>query len=142
VRSALPVQGVNLVQRALDRLDDVVGGPTAPRLRAHLGRDRGAAAPIDRVVFPAPSPTGTTPPATSGHATIFDGASPEDLRTRPAPPRQKLNGRRAEERLVFINAWNEWAEGCYLEPDTRWGDAWLDVTRRVVADSLVVEKGA
>ena len=36
-----------------------------------------------------------------------------------------------EERFLFINAWNEWAEGTHLEPCKKHGDGLLQICREV-----------
>lgn len=41
----------------------------------------------------------------------------------------------AEEQLIFINAWNEWAEGNHLEPCQKWGKAFLQQIK-YVTDNL------
>jgi 2-polyprenyl-3-methyl-5-hydroxy-6-metoxy-1,4-benzoquinol methylase len=64
-------------------------------------------------------------------ATILHGATPEAYEKWLLAAAEHEARRRPDDGLVFINAWNEWAEGAYLEPDQRFGHGFLDATRRV-----------
>lgn len=72
-------------------------------------------------------------------AHVIHGSTPQDyeawLRAAIAYARQKPN----DEQLVFINAWNEWAEGAYLEPDLRYGRQYLEATKRALGLQSVQE---
>ncbi len=68
-----------------------------------------------------------------GHGMALRGASPAKYQAWLAA----LVDRTAEhdffgERIVCVNAWNEWAEGAYLEPDVHYGAAFLNATGRAV----------
>jgi hypothetical protein len=97
---------------------------------------------MEREVAQAPRPFRTYRTAMAGwdntsrlgrRATIFHDASPdayeEWMRTLIAQARLS----HPDHRLVFVNAWNEWAEGAHLEPDQHYGTAYLEATRRALS---------
>lgn len=63
-------------------------------------------------------------------AQIYVGSTPQLYEAWLAETaRQTLGKFPPEERVVFVNAWNEWAEGCHLEPDLKWGRQYLEATK-------------
>ena len=69
---------------------------------------------------------------TGARATVIVNGTPPNyefwLKEAVRVTRELQSGK---ESFVFINAWNEWAEGCHLEPDRKFGRQFLEATLRV-----------
>jgi len=77
-----------------------------------------------------------TPRRSNGGRYIFAHSTPELYEQWLAESiRWTRRHHTGEEQMVFINAWNEWAEGCHLEPDQRYGHRFLEATRNALLGS-------
>jgi hypothetical protein len=84
-------------------------------------------------VFPGVCPSWDNEARRPGRGTGFYGSSPKKYGSwLKHACRRALRAPSADERIVFINAWNEWAEGAYLEPDRHYGYAYLRETARTL----------
>lgn len=64
-------------------------------------------------------------------ATIYEGCTPAVFEENFRKLYEKAGKNPEGKRFVFINAWNEWAEGTYLEPDTDHGYGYLEAIKRI-----------
>ncbi|MGY3041526.1 lipopolysaccharide biosynthesis protein [Rhodanobacter sp. TND4EL1] len=78
--------------------------------------------------YPGVNPGWDNEPRRSGRGRVFLHASPRGYRDWLRHAVSVARHRFPQEPLVFVNAWNEWAEGAVLEPDRRLGHAWLEAT--------------
>lgn len=60
---------------------------------------------------------------------VFHDATPERFRGVLRKAVEQVSEQPPAHRIVFLKAWNEWAEGNHVEPDQKWGHAWLEVIR-------------
>jgi len=70
-------------------------------------------------------------------ASVFAGASPEKFGHYMKLLLDKVAAGPESERFVFINAWNEWSESAYLEPDERYGMQYLEALARATRSSHI-----
>src|SRR5262249_52095185 len=91
--------------------------------------------PREFTFFPAVCPIWDNEGRKPNRGVSFIGTTPQkygawlDIECRKVLRRQQQ-----DQRLVFVNAWNEWAEGTHLEPDRHFGYAYLNETARVLSN--------
>lgn len=79
-------------------------------------------------VFKTVFPSWDNTPRTGNRAVFMYNATPDNYEHWLASTLDLVEGSGDPDPVVFINAWNEWAEGCHLEPDKRHGHAFLQAT--------------
>lgn len=76
----------------------------------------------NKIVFAGTFPDWDNTARKGRRATIMEGSSPQKF----GRSLEKLSQRKDCGEYIFVNAWNEWAEGAYLEPDTKYKYEYLE----------------
>lgn len=87
--------------------------------------------PLSKISIPCAFTDWDNTPRVGKHGIAFKGASPEKFKNYFGELVKK-NKEKYKKDYIFINAWNEWGEGAYLEPDERYGYAYLEAVRDVL----------
>jgi Glycosyltransferase WbsX len=80
--------------------------------------------------YPCVIPNWDTTPRLQARGIVLHGSTPEAWRTHLRAGLARVVGSSAEQRILFVKSWNEWAEGNHLEPDLRYGRGHLEVLRQ------------
>lgn len=85
--------------------------------------------------YPCVAHTWDNTPRSGAGGVVYVNSSPGQFRNSVRKAAAALASRPAEDRLLFLKSWNEWAEGNHLEPDLRYGHAWLEALRDGLTDA-------
>jgi hypothetical protein len=85
--------------------------------------------------FPCVMPSWDNAARRRSGATILHGSTPKLYQQWLTNVLRRSNHSKETDGIVFLNAWNEWAEGNHLEPCQRWGRAYLEATRDALANA-------
>lgn len=89
------------------------------------------AKPSDLQIYPGIVPSWDNTARRKSGATIFINSSPTNYRKWLKIILERFRPFSQEENFIFINAWNEWAEGNHLEPCSKYGKQYLIATKEI-----------
>jgi lipopolysaccharide biosynthesis protein len=79
---------------------------------------------------PCVGPTWDNTPRLGARGIAYINSTPGQFRDTVSRAVTYLQEKPPSDRLLFIKAWNEWAEGNHLEPDLKYGHQWLEALQQ------------
>lgn len=80
-------------------------------------------------MYPCIVPNFDHSPRSGNKGFIFHKSTPEKWTNFCSKVFDMYSNRSHEDNIIFIKAWNEWGEGNYLEPDSKYGKKYITATR-------------
>lgn len=83
-------------------------------------------------VFPTICPRKDRTPRSGKNAWLYKNSSPEKFQHCVEIVMDYLRNKPGERKIVFLDSWNEWGEGAYMEPDIIFQHQYLDALKHVI----------
>ena len=82
-------------------------------------------------VFPSIIPNWDHTPRSESKGLVLHESSPELFGIHAKTVFDLVKNKPIEKQVIFIKSWNEWGEGNYMEPDTRFGKRYLNLLKEI-----------
>lgn len=89
---------------------------------------------VDWIDYPLVLPCWDNTPRSGMRGLVLHGSTPELFRKHVEQALNRVLGKPEQQQIIFLKAWNEWAEGNHMEPDLKWGTGYLDALAQAVDD--------
>lgn len=83
-------------------------------------------------VFPTLFPQWDRTPRAGKHEGIYVNATPQNFGRHIEDAIRIVKDKPQERKILFLRSWNEWGEGNYVEPDTKYGHGFLDAIKNKI----------
>ena len=85
-------------------------------------------------VYPTLLPNWDRSPRSGAKARIYVNSTPAVFKQQVKNAIELVKNKSKEHKILFLQSWNEWAEGNYMEPDLVYGHGYLDALKDVVME--------
>jgi hypothetical protein len=87
--------------------------------------------------YPCVLPNWDNTPRCGLNGLVLHGSTPELFRIHIRMALEKIADYPPAHRIIFLKAWNEWAEGNHVEPDLRFGCDYLEVIKEEICNPRI-----
>ena len=84
--------------------------------------------------IPVIAPNWDHTPRSGNRGILFHDCQPKYFEKLVRHTLEIIKNKRPERQIIFIQAWNEWGEGNYMEPDIRFGRGYLEALKKGTID--------